>query len=313
MAARRLHQILDHLRHQRRVGSARRQRQIKACCCHPRQFAGDHPERPHQRGLGRIAQSLVADLRRAIADRRDVQRGREPLIRHGLCQKEQAVEALFLHAVEKTRAGAVAGVLGDKPEMCDAIGRTPLGHQRADQRVIAFAPAFRRKGVAARCECGEGIACRNIRYRMFCGLQPFAHGGGKPGVILEDQPCLGRECGQIGIAGNFDLGQMRAPMRQIAPIGQVLAARGPGVLLGFARLAGGDEIGFVLKGVSGQRHTAAPRLAPDLIPVDFDAHGPHAREHRHEIGIVGNVVVGVTQGADDLIGADRAMRLGEGA
>ena len=67
----------------------------------------------------------------------------------------------------------------------------------------------------------------------------------------------------------------------------------------------------MLKGVRGQRHAGAPRLAPDLIPVDLDAHRPHPRQHRHEIGIVGDAILGVAQGADDLIGADSTVGLGE--
>ena len=136
----------------------------------------DHPQRAHERGLGRIAQALVANLGGAIGDGGDVERGREPLICHGLCQKEQAVEALFLYAVEKARSGAVAGVLRDQPEMRDAGGQAAFGAERADEGIIAFTPAFGRQGIAPRRKLGEGIASSDIRDRMACGGKPLAHG-----------------------------------------------------------------------------------------------------------------------------------------
>ncbi len=307
--ARRLHHFLQDLRNQRAPLRFRGQHQIDACRRHARHLARDDAQRPGDGGLGRVGQRLVPDLRRAGGEGGDVA-GRYPLLGQRLRQKEQAVEALFLHPVEKARTGAVAFVRRHQPEMGDAAGRAALRQKRRDERVIPFAPAFGREGVAIRGEPRETVARRDGGDGMARSAEPRGDLPGQAGFVGEDKPCLGRPCRKIGVGRDLDLGQTRGPVRGIAPVAQILAPGGPRLGHGLRR-GGGDEIGLVLKRVGGQRHAVAPRLAPDLRPVDLHPHGPEPRQHGHEIFVIGDGILGVAQGADDLIGADRAMRLCE--
>ena len=227
-----------------------------------------------------------------------------------LAEAEQAVEALIDMAVEGAAAGAEGLLLTGEPEMPDAVGHAPGLLQRRDQRVIADAPLFGGQREAVVAKCCEPVARAHRDHRMPRRAQPVDHRGGDGFTILEDQP--GQRVAVLQHRLHIGhIGEARAPVGQIAPVGHVGMARHRDRRRGHVA-ARFDEIGGALEAVGRQHHAVAAGLAPDLAPVGLDPAGPEPADHADEIEVVREFLFGVAQAGEDLPGFHAGVHLRQG-
>ena len=62
-----------------------------------------------------------------------------------------------------------------------------------------------------------------------------------------------------------------------------------------------DEIAGSLEGICGQGHSVAPRLTPELIPIEIPAQSPDAAQHFEHVAIVFDFFFRMTQAGENLI------------
>ena len=272
-------------------------------------FMRQHPHRPGDGGLFGIGQPLVAQPRRARGKGGDVQRSGQVHLSQRLRQPGQAKEAVFHVAVMKAGAGAEPLILGHQPEMADPVRQPLLLGQIAQQQVIAHPPLFGRERIAAIVKARITVARADAGDMMASTLKSLRGGLGQPGFVHEEQPVARRGLGQLGRGVDVAIGQTRAPDRAPAPLAQIVAARGQGARRLGLPGAGLDEIAAALKGIGRQGQAVAKRLAPDLGPIGLDPAGPEPTDHAQEIGIIGNVLIGVAQAAQHLAGRHAGRHL----
>ena len=176
--------------------------------------------------------------------------------------------------------------------MRDPCRGMTLRHQIADQRVIAFAPAFRCQQIAARAIAGKGVAGADHGDMVPGVAQPRRRRRRKPGVVGKDQPALARALGEVG--GQINPGFGRTPLRLPAPVGEVRHPGGQRRRLDQRRLARLDEVGLALERIAGQRHLVAGRV-PDRVPIHRHAASPGAGDSRHVPGVIGHFLLRVAQ------------------
>ena len=135
----------------------------------------------------------------------------------------------------------------------------------------------------------KGIPRRDLCHPVPFGPQPCRRLGPQPRRIGKDKPV--QRAGQVQIP----FGIARLPMRQRAPVADILQPLQR--LLGRARrrLTRRDEIARALELIGRQHHAVAPCLAPNLRPISLDPAGPEPPDHPEEIGIIRDLLLGVAQ------------------
>ena len=263
---------------------------------HPRHFTRDHPHRPQKRRLLRIGQHLALHLRRPGGKGGQMDGSGQVFLGHGLGKEQQRIEALLQIAVQERRSGPEAFPPRDAPEMGNAGGRMAMGHQIADERIIALTAPLGGQHIILHL-AAKGIPGPNTAHLMPSLAQGSSGGRPHPLIIQENQPVLPRRLGQIG---GLEPRRDRLPMRLPTPLRHILKARRQDLYLARHRLARFNEIGFALKRIARQHHAVAPRAAPDLLPIHRHPTGPKPRNGAYMPGIIGHRLFRMAQRRNDL-------------
>ena len=155
-------------------------------------FTRDHPGRTSKRGFFWMRQGFILALCRTGTQHAKMHIAGQILTTNRLSKEKQAVKPLLLHPMEKARPGAETFITGDHPAMDDPVGDQITGIQIRNQRIIAFAPAFRGDDIGHVTGTGECVAGGDGDNLMACGTQTICHTIAKARIIKENQPCLRR-------------------------------------------------------------------------------------------------------------------------
>ena len=198
-----------------------------------------------------------------------------------------------------------------QPEMRDPVGHRILCTQRGDQLIIARPALFRGQGETVVIQPGKDIPGPDAVDPVTRIAQALLDRSGKTGIIRKDQPGL---FDGAQITGHVDVhvGEPRTPGRNRPPVLDRVQPRQRGRRRGHRRLPRFYEVARPLEAVGRQADAVAPRLAPDLAPVRLDAAGPEPPDHRDEVEIVRDLLVGMAQGRDDLMRGHVLVHLRQG-
>lgn len=258
---------------------------------------GDHRGRAEQQGVLGPQRFLAGDLVHAAAEHVEDGRGGQPLGAQGPGEGEEAVEAGAARGVQP-----LPGELGTVRVLRGAVGGAPQVHE-AEAPPVPGREGRRGQG---RGECGQVVgvggvhgpgvlagafqkAARADAYdAVAAGREALGEGVAEGESRAEDHP---------GVAGGH--GRARGGQGQPLPAGGVEpAVRVGGGSRAAGEFGGLDPVAAPLEGVAGQPHRAAAARALDRGPVDGDTGAPRGAEAPQQVGVVGNVLAGVPQGAD---------------